>query len=84
MGSGIFWLRSYPFSWQCGERKKKLSMEDAVAAVVRDNLFGLELDPACAQIAAFNLALSRGSLWGEPSLYRSSIWPAPASGGSKP
>jgi hypothetical protein len=31
---------------------------DAVAAVIRDNLFGLEIDPRCTQIAAFNLALA--------------------------
>ncbi len=30
----------------------------AVAAVIRDNLFGLEIDPRCTQIAAFNLALA--------------------------
>ena len=31
---------------------------DAVAGVIRDNLFGLEIDPRCTQIAAFNLALA--------------------------
>jgi hypothetical protein len=31
---------------------------DACLAVLRDNLFGLELDPRCTQIAAFNLALA--------------------------
>jgi hypothetical protein len=30
----------------------------AVAAVIEDNLFGLEIDPRCTQIAAFNLALA--------------------------
>ena len=30
----------------------------AVAAVIRDNLFGLEIDPRCTQIGAFNLALA--------------------------
>src|ERR1035441_840254 len=30
----------------------------AVEAVIRDNLFGLEIDPRCTQIAAFNLALA--------------------------
>jgi hypothetical protein len=29
-----------------------------VAAVIRDNLFGLEIDPRCTQIGAFNLALA--------------------------
>jgi len=30
----------------------------AVAAVIESNLFGLEIDPRCTQIAAFNLALA--------------------------
>ena len=30
----------------------------AVDAVLRDNLFGLEIDPRCTQIAAFNLAFA--------------------------
>ena len=29
-----------------------------MAAVIRDNLFGLEIDPRCTQIGAFNLALA--------------------------
>jgi hypothetical protein len=29
-----------------------------VAAVIEGNLFGLEIDPRCTQIAAFNLALA--------------------------
>ena len=31
---------------------------EAVERVIRDNLFGLEIDPRCTQIAAFNLALA--------------------------
>ena len=38
--------------------EENLSEADAVAAVIRDNLFGLEIDPRCTQIAAFNLALA--------------------------
>ena len=34
-----------------------LSREEAILAVLRDNLFGLELDPRCTQIAMFALAL---------------------------
>ena len=30
----------------------------AITAVIKDNLFGLEIDRRCAQIAAFNLALA--------------------------
>ena len=32
--------------------------KEAIAAVIRDNLFGLEIDPRCTQIAAFNLAFA--------------------------
>src|SRR2546425_1695877 len=50
-----------------------LSAREACAVVLRDNLFGLELDPRCTQIAAFALALAA---WkypddnGEPLGYR--------------
>jgi hypothetical protein len=40
------------------EEEKKLDPQAAVAAVISDNLYGLELDPRCTQIAAFNLALA--------------------------
>jgi hypothetical protein len=39
-------------------RGKLDEADAAVAAVIRDNLFGLEIDPRCTQIAAFNLALA--------------------------
>jgi hypothetical protein len=35
-----------------------LSASEACDAVIRENLFGLELDPRCTQIAAFALALA--------------------------
>src|SRR6202023_2965882 len=35
-----------------------LDEQPAVIAVIRDNLFGLEIDPRCTQIGAFNLALA--------------------------
>ena len=35
-----------------------MEKSDAIAAVIGENLFGLEIDPRCTQIAAFNLALS--------------------------
>ena len=38
--------------------EEKLDEAAAVAAVIRDNLFGLEIDPRCTQIAAFNLAMA--------------------------
>ncbi len=36
----------------------KTSPPEAVDAVLRDNLHGLELDPRCVEIAAFALALT--------------------------
>ena len=38
--------------------EEKIDEAKAVAAVIRDNLFGLEIDPRCTQIGAFNLALA--------------------------
>ena len=35
-----------------------LSARDAVDAVLRENLHGLELDPRCIEVAAFALALA--------------------------
>src|SRR5262249_49507060 len=37
---------------------ENLSAQAACDSVLRDNLFGLELDPRCTQIAAFALALA--------------------------
>lgn len=47
-----------------------LSARQATEAVLRDNLFGLELDPRCTQIAAFALALA--------------AWKFPGAGGYRP
>ena len=41
-----------------------LSEVEAADAVLRDNLFGLEIDPRCAQIAAFALALTAWKVGG--------------------
>jgi len=41
-----------------------LSVDAAVDAVIQDNLFGLELDPRCTQIAAFNVAVAAWKLTG--------------------
>ena len=49
---------------------ENLTAEKACEAVLRDNLFGLELDPRCTQIAAFALALA--------------AWKYPDAGGYRP
>lgn len=58
MGSGHFLV--FALDILVALRKAEESVEDtaAVTAVLRDNLFGLEIDPRCTQIAAFALALA--------------------------
>ena len=56
--AGISWWRYSSGWWPCAWREGKLDEAAAVSAVIRDNLFGLEIDPRCTQIGAFNLALA--------------------------
>lgn len=56
MGSGHFLVFALPILAGFRMEEEGLSRERAVEAVLRDNLFGLEIDPRCTQIAAFNLA----------------------------
>ena len=58
MGSGHFLVFALPILVAFRMAKRRLSQEAAVEAVLRDNLFGLEIDPRCTQIAAFNLAFA--------------------------
>jgi Eco57I restriction-modification methylase len=58
MGSGHFLVFALPILVAFRMSEEGLSCEEAVYAVLRDNLFGLEIDPRCTQIAAFNLALA--------------------------
>ena len=58
MGSGHFLVFALPLLAAMRAREEQFSMEAAIEAVLRDNLFGLEIDPRCTQIAAFNLALA--------------------------
>lgn len=57
MGSGHFLAFALPMLVALRREEEKLSVPEAVDAVLRDNLFGLELDPRCTQIAAFNVGL---------------------------
>jgi hypothetical protein len=57
-GSGHFIVFALPILVAFRMEEEGLSIEQAVEAVLRDNLFGLELDLRCTQIAAFNLALA--------------------------
>lgn len=58
MGSGHFVVAMFERLVALRLAEENLDEAAAVAAVIRDNLFGLEIDPRCTQIAAFNLALA--------------------------
>ncbi len=58
MGSGHFLVFALPILVAFRMAEEGLSQSAAVDAVLRDNLFGLEIDPRCTQIAAFNLAFA--------------------------
>lgn len=58
MGSGHFIVAMFHRLVALRVAEEGLDEAAAVDAVIRDNLFGLEIDPRCTQIAAFNLALA--------------------------
>lgn len=65
MGSGHFLTFALPIIARMRMVEENLPLRDAIYAALRDNLFGLELDERCSQIAAFNLALTAWRLTGE-------------------
>ena len=65
MGSGHFLIFALPILVRMRMEEEGIPIKEAVTGVLRDNLFGLELDSRCAQIAAFNLALTAWKLAGE-------------------
>lgn len=58
MGSGHFVVAMFERLLALRLAEEKLDAKATVFAVLRENLFGLEIDPRCTQIAAFNLALT--------------------------
>ena len=56
-GSGHFLVEAFTMLWQMRAEEECLTPIKAQDAVLRDNLFGLEIDPRCVQIAAFAVAL---------------------------
>jgi AMP-binding enzyme len=58
MGSGHFVVAMFERIVALRMAEEGLGEPDSVAAVIRDNLFGLEIDPRCTQISAFNVALA--------------------------
>lgn len=69
-GSGHFLVECLDLLARLRMEEERLAPGGAVEAVLRDNLFGLEIDPRCTQIAAFNLALA--------------AWTWPGAGGHRP
>ena len=65
-GSGHFLVEAFELLVRLRRAEERLPVEEAIRAVLRDNLFGLEIDPRCTQIAAFNLALAAWRLAGDP------------------
>jgi hypothetical protein len=64
MGSGHFPVFALPILARLRMQEEILSAKDAVYAVLRDNIHGLELDQRCCQIGTFNLALTAWKLGG--------------------
>jgi len=58
MGSGHFVVAMFERMVALRMAEEGLNEVSAVSGVILDNIFGLEIDPRCTQIAAFNLALA--------------------------
>jgi hypothetical protein len=56
-GSGHFLVEAFSMLWRMRAEEEGLAPVEAQDAVLSDNLFGLELDARCVQIAMFNVAL---------------------------
>jgi hypothetical protein len=64
-GSGHFLVAAFNLLVPLRMHDEGLSAREACDAVLRENLFGLELDPRCTQIAAFALAIAAWKYPGE-------------------
>ena len=63
-GSGHFLVVAFDMLRRMRMEEEGLGETEAADAVLRDNLFGLEIDPRCVQIAAFSLALAAWKVGG--------------------
>jgi hypothetical protein len=70
MGSGHFLVTELLILVAMRMEEEGLDKAEACDAVLRDNLFGLEIDARCTQIGAFNLALAAWKLVGYRQLPR--------------
>jgi hypothetical protein len=57
-GSGHFVVAAFDLLVRLRMQEEGLAIADAVDAVIRDNVYGLEIDQRCTHITAFNLALA--------------------------
>ena len=64
-GSGHFLVEAFELVVRLRMEEEGLPARDAIREVLADNLFGLEIDSRCTQIAAFNLALAAWRMAGE-------------------
>jgi hypothetical protein len=67
-GSGHFLTEALAILVALRKAEEGLSAPEAVAVVLRNNLFGLEIDGRCVQIAAFAVAMAAWRLGGWQSL----------------
>ena len=65
-GSGHFLVEAFELLVHLRVAEERIPLGEAIRLVLRDNLFGLEIDPRCTQIAAFNLALAAWRMAGRP------------------
>jgi hypothetical protein len=72
-GSGHFLVQAFTMLWQMRAEVEQLTPAKAQDAVLRDNLFGLDIDQRCVQIAAFSVALAAWRSGGYRSLPSPSI-----------
>ncbi len=63
-GSGHFLVAAFEMLRKMRMEEEGLSSWQATNTVLRDNLFGLEIDPRCTQIAAFALAFAAWKVGG--------------------
>ena len=63
-GSGHFLVEGLHLLVPMRMEEEGLSVDEAIRAVLRDNLHGLEIDARCAQIAAFSVAFAAWKLAG--------------------
>jgi hypothetical protein len=65
-GSGHFLNEGFQLLVRLRMDEEGLDLKEALEAVLTDNLHGLEIDPRCTQIAAFNVAMAAWKLVGKP------------------